>query len=65
MVEDKVSGVGVGFSSGEVRVHGEGAEVGGDGGVGRRWEEEVLEGGGVVWMWGCVWEMKGVETKNA
>lgn len=36
MVENKVSSVGVGFSTSEVRVHGECAEVRGDGGVGRR-----------------------------
>lgn len=36
MVEEESCGFGIGFSSSEVRVHGEGAEVGGYSGVGRR-----------------------------
>ena len=44
VVDDVAGGVGGGFCSGEVRVQGEGAEVGGDGGVGSRGEEEVNNG---------------------
>lgn len=47
VAENVASGVGGGFCSGEVRVQGEGAEVGGDGGVGRSGEEEGLEVRGV------------------
>lgn len=64
MIENEKSGVGIGFGSGEVRVHGEGAEVGGDGGVGRRREEEALEGGGFVLMFERVRKTEGVESED-
>ena len=44
VVYDEASGIGGELCSGEVRVEGEAAKVGGDGGVGSRREKEINGG---------------------